>query len=120
MDSEKGEGEDCSACGSRRGGGICRKGSGCGDRVMSWVDALIFAINGMIGAFLYIVFWRIREPYEVVRHCIVGAIVGYVFFFVHTEYGVPNLLVTIFLGYSGIDIVEAWFEKIRKLREVGG
>jgi len=81
---------------------------------MTAIDALIFAIHGMIGAILYIAFWKVKEPYDIVRHCIVGAIVGYAFFFVHTQYGVPNLLVAIFLGYSGIDVVEAWFERIRE------
>jgi len=78
------------------------------------IEALIFAIHGMIGALLYIAFWKVRKAREIARHLIVGAIVGYAFFFAHTEYGIPNLLVTIFLGYSGIDIVDAWFERRRK------
>jgi len=78
------------------------------------VDALIFALHGAIGAVLYVLFWKVKEPYEIVRHCAVGAIVGYAFFFAHSEYGIPNLLVAIFLGYAGIDIVDRWFEPLRK------
>jgi len=81
---------------------------------MTWADALIFAVHGLIGAVLYVLFWRVKEPYEIARHCVVGACVGYAFFFAHTQYDIPNLLVAIFLGYAGIDIVEAVFEKVRE------
>jgi len=84
------------------------------------IEPLIFALHGLLGAFLYISVWKVKEKYEILRHSIVGAGMGYFFFLLHTQYTFPNVIMAIVFGYFGIDIAERVFEVLRPLKREEG
>jgi len=79
---------------------------------------LLFAFHGLIGAFLATLFWSEKasdlKSYKAIRNYLIGAIAGYIYFWLHSEYNFPNALMTIVFGYFGKDILESLFERFRK------
>jgi len=75
---------------------------------------LRFAFMGFLGGIAYILVWKILDKYEIARHTILGAIVGYVYHFMHAEHGYPNLVMAFVSGYFGVDFIEALIERLRK------
>jgi len=84
------------------------------------IEPLTFAFHGLLGAVLYILVWKVKEKYEILRHLIVGAGMGYFFFLLHSQYTFPNLIMAIVFGYFGIDIAERVFEVLRPLKREEG
>jgi uncharacterized membrane protein YeaQ/YmgE (transglycosylase-associated protein family) len=76
-----------------------------------------FILMGIIGAVLYVLIWSRNwedlKQYEVVRHIAVGAIVGYVYGILHSDYNFPNAIMSIVAGYFGPDFIEGLMERLR-------
>jgi len=84
------------------------------------IEPLTFAFHGLLGAVLYILVWKVKEKYEFLRHSIVGTVMGYFFFLLHSQYAFPNLIMATVFGYFGIDIAERVFEVLRPLKREEG
>jgi len=80
---------------------------------------ILFVINGLIGSFLSTLFWA-KDKYDLktfdaLRNIIVGAIAGYIYYLMHSEYNFPNGLMSLVFGYFGKDLIEAVFEKFKSM-----
>ena len=82
-------------------------------------DVWGFVFSGFLGALLYILCWtktaKELGDYNNVKRLIVGAIVGYVYFFLHSDYDFPNGVMAFVAGYMGTDFIEALIEKFSLL-----
>jgi len=80
---------------------------------------LHFAFMGFIGAVLYVLIWAKNfqdlKTYEAFRTLVVGALVGYIYAFLHGNYNFPDSVMAVVAGYFGVDFVEAVMERLRKL-----
>jgi uncharacterized membrane protein YeaQ/YmgE (transglycosylase-associated protein family) len=69
---------------------------------------------GTLGSILYIFMWAKTscdvKSFEAIRHIIVGTIIGFVYYYLHTDYNFPNGIMTLVAGYMGPDFVEALIE----------
>jgi Na+/proline symporter len=83
------------------------------------LDILGFIFSGFLGALLYILCWtktaKELKDYSNVKRLVVGAIVGYVYFFLHSDYNFPNGVMALIAGYMGTDFIEALVEKFSPL-----
>jgi len=87
--------------------------------VSSVEDMILYTVHGALGAFLAILMWsksfRDLKTYETFQHVLIGAISGYIYYYLHSEYSLPNSLMAIVVGYFGKDFVEALMERLRAL-----
>jgi hypothetical protein len=70
-----------------------------------------FIISGFLGGLLYILCWS-KTPEELrdynnIKRLGIGAIIGYIYFFLHSDYNFPNSIMSLIAGYMGTDFVEA-------------
>jgi len=80
-------------------------------------EALHFMLMGFLGAFLYVLMWA-KKPenlysFEAVRHLVVGVIVGYIYYILHSEYNWPNLICTTIAGWFGVDFIQSFIERFK-------
>jgi len=77
---------------------------------------LHFAFMGFLGALLYILVWARSvddiKSFETARRLAIGTIAGYLYYYLHTQYNLPNLVMSAVAGYAGSDFIEAIFEKL--------
>jgi len=82
------------------------------------MEAIVFAIHGLIGALLATLFWakeaKELASFEAIRNYVVGFIAGYIYFLLSPERGLPGMLMAVVFGYFSKDIVESLFEKLRE------
>jgi len=74
---------------------------------------LNFAFMGFLGGVAYVLVWKIVEKFEIVRHLGLGAIVGYVYHFLHFEHGYPDLIMAFVSGYFSVDFIEGLIARVR-------
>jgi hypothetical protein len=48
------------------------------------------------------------------RNYVVGAIGGYIYYYLHSDYNFPNGFIAIVFGYFSKDIIESLFERMKK------
>lgn len=81
------------------------------------LQVLHFVFQGVIGAFLAVLFWskswRDLTTFESLRHLIVGAILGYIYSILYSEYNWPNLIMATVFGWMGKDAIEAVVERFK-------
>jgi hypothetical protein len=79
----------------------------------------MFIISGLLGgvasALLWAKNWGDLKRFEFARDVILGAIGGYLYFLMHTEWNVPNGVVAFTFGYAFQDVVEGAVERIKQL-----
>jgi len=79
--------------------------------------AAYFTFLGLVGALLYVFIWSRSfdelKRYENVRHVVVGALAGFVYSVLHSEYSFPNAVMAMVVGYFGPDLVQAVMERAR-------
>lgn len=70
-----------------------------------------FVIAGFLGGLASALLWakgfEELKSYESVRAVILGAIGGYLYYLMFTEWNVPNGVVAFFFGYAFKDIIDA-------------
>jgi membrane associated rhomboid family serine protease len=81
------------------------------------MSVALFIVSGLLGgaasALLWAKSWQDLKKYDVFRAVALGAIGGYLYYLMHTEWSLPNGVVAFFFGYSFKDIVEAVAEKAK-------
>jgi 4-amino-4-deoxy-L-arabinose transferase-like glycosyltransferase len=79
----------------------------------------MFIISGLLGgaasALLWAKNWRDLRRFEFARAVILGAIGGYLYFLMHTEWNVPNGVVAFTFGYAFQDVIEGAVERVKQL-----
>jgi hypothetical protein len=82
------------------------------------VIVLLFTIHGLIGSFLATLL-KARKVKDLAKFCavrnyVVGALAGYIYYYIHYDYNVPNGFLAIVFGYFSKDIIESLFERMKK------
>jgi len=72
-----------------------------------------FILMGFLGGVAYILVWKIKDRYEIARHSIVGGIVGFLYYYLYSQKGFPDLIMAFVSGYFGIDFIEGLIERRR-------
>jgi len=79
-------------------------------------NLLLFIINGTIGAFLNVLMWSKSfedfKSFKSLKLILIGALTGYIYWWAHSEYNVPNGLLSIMAGYTAEDLLEWLLEKV--------
>jgi hypothetical protein len=79
---------------------------------------IMFIISGLLGgvasALLWAKGWQDLKKYDVFRAVVLGAIGGYLYYLMHSQWSAPDTVVAFFIGYSFKDIAEALAEKIKQ------
>ena len=85
--------------------------------VESWS---LFIVSGLMGGIAHGLIWarswQDLKAFEFFRAVTLGAIGGFLFFLVHTEWNVPNGVVAFIWGYAFRDIIEGLVSKARLAR----
>jgi len=70
----------------------------------------LFVVNAVIGSLLNVLMWckswEELKGWEAVKTVLIGAIVGYIYWWGHQEHGFPDGLMSILVGYSSKDFIE--------------
>jgi 4-amino-4-deoxy-L-arabinose transferase-like glycosyltransferase len=79
----------------------------------------MFIVSGLLGgvasALLWAKSWQDIKRLEFVRAIILGAIGGYLYWLMHTEWNIPNSAMAFFFGYAFQDIIEAIVERFKRV-----
>jgi len=80
---------------------------------------MLFIVSGLLGgvtsALLWAKGWQDLKKYETFRSIVLGAIGGFLYYLMHTEWSLPNGVVAFAFGYAFQDIVEGLIAKILKI-----
>jgi len=83
---------------------------------------LMFIVSGLLGgvtsALLWAEKWEDIKRFEFARAVALGAIGGYLFYLMHTQWSVPNGVVCFTFGYAFQDFVEGVVERIKQAFQV--
>ena len=65
---------------------------------------VLFTLHGLLGGFIAALLraysWRYLKTWPAVRAYVLGAIAGYIYYWLHTDYGFPDSMMSIIVGYS--------------------
>lgn len=86
---------------------------------MGWETTLLFVLHGLLGGFTAVLLkaysWRYLRTWSAIRGYVLGAIAGYVYWWMHSEYNLPNAVVTFIVGYFAKDFIESLTEKVKSV-----
>jgi len=79
------------------------------------LDLWGFIFSGFLGGLLYILCWsktpKELKDYNNLKRLAIAPIIGYIYFFLHSEYNFPNSIMAVIAGYMGTDFVESLVER---------
>jgi len=84
------------------------------DYVTVAVSVALGTAGGIAHVFIDAKSWGDVKKFSSVRQIVIGAIVGGLYTFLHSDYGFPNFVMTFISGYAGIDFLEGIIDKFRK------
>ncbi len=80
-------------------------------------DVTLFVVSGLLGglasALVWAGSWEELLSYEGFRSVVLGAIGGFLFWLIHTEWSVPNGVAAFVWGYAFKDIIEGFVERVK-------
>lgn len=80
------------------------------------LEIIIFVFNGLIGAVLReLLEDKKREKESIIKVLLVGAISGYIYYLLHTNYNFPDSLMSIVFGYFSYDLLPRLFKSFKSL-----
>jgi hypothetical protein len=87
------------------------------------VPVALFVLSGLLGgvasALLWARSWGDVKRFEFARSVVLGAIGGFLYYLMHTEWSLPNGVVAFTFGYAFQDIIEAVIERGKRVLGVG-
>jgi len=83
------------------------------DYVTMAVSVALGMAGGIAHVFIDAKSWEDVKKFSSVRQIVIGAIVGGVYSFLHSDYGFPNFVMTFVSGYAGIDFIQGLAEKLK-------
>ena len=82
------------------------------------LDIVGFIISGALGALLYLLCWTKStselKDYNNYKRLFIGALIGYLYFFLHSDYNFPNGVMSFVAGYMGTDFIESFVSRFKK------
>jgi uncharacterized membrane protein YeaQ/YmgE (transglycosylase-associated protein family) len=82
-------------------------------------DWLLFIISGTLGglasALLWAKRWQDLKAFDFTRPIVLGAIGGFVYYLLHSEWNLPNSVVAFVWGYAFKDFTEALVDRVKTL-----
>jgi hypothetical protein len=80
---------------------------------------LYYTIAGLLGglasALIWAKSWEDLKAFDFTRSIVLGAVGGYLFYMMHSEWNIPNGVVSFVFGYTFKDAIEALVERVRLL-----
>ena len=80
-----------------------------------------FIILGLLGGacnvLLWAEAWRDLAGFESMRYIVLGMITGYIYTFLHSEWGYPNAAMCFVAGYMAPDFIQGIVEKLKRKME---
>jgi len=77
-----------------------------------------FIVLGLLGGFTNVLLWSKTwqdfKSLESIRYIVLGAIIGYLYTFLHSDYNFPNFVMTFVAGYMGPDFIQGILERFKK------
>jgi len=84
---------------------------------------LWFIILGFIGGFGSVLVnsdsWDDLRKYEAFRKYMIGAFVGFLYFYAYSDHNFPNALMCCLAGYSGTDFIQKLIERTQPKQPPG-
>lgn len=87
------------------------------------IDATLiyFIVLGLIGGIAHVILdaenWEDLKHFSSFKKSVTGAICGFLYFFLYSEYDFPNTVMTFVAGYAGTDFIVGILEKVKKKTE---
>jgi len=79
------------------------------------IPIILFIVNGFVGGLLHLLISSKKlsdlKKFSNYKVLVIGAIVGYMYYFLHSDYNFPNGIMTIVAGYMGQDFITKVFNK---------
>jgi len=80
-------------------------------------SVIVFVINGLLGgltcALLHAKSFNEVSSYMSIRAIVLGAIAGYIYYYMFTEWNLPNSVMAFIFGYSFKDMLDSLYEKAK-------
>jgi len=76
---------------------------------------LVGALGGLTYVFMIAVSWKDFMEFNSHKRIILGAIIGFIYFYLHSDWGYPNAVMTWVSGYMGPTFVDQLIEKRKKV-----
>jgi len=84
-------------------------------------EILLFIFVGALGGLTYVFMvaegWRNFMEFSSHKRIILGGIVGFIYFYLHSDWGYPNAVMTFVSGYVGPSFVDNLISKYEKLKD---
>jgi len=75
-----------------------------------------FTVMGFLGGLAYCFIWAESwndvKSFKYSKRMILGAIIGFLYNFLHSEYNYPNFVMSFVAGYMGTDAIVGLIEKL--------
>jgi hypothetical protein len=79
---------------------------------------LWFIVMGLIGGVTHVVVmaekWDDLKKFSAFKRSTIGAVCGFIYFFLYSEHAFPNMLMSFVSGYTGTSFIKGIVEKIKK------
>ena len=83
-------------------------------------SVIIFTINGLLGgltcALLHAKSFNEVLTYTSIRAIVLGAVAGYIYYYMFTEWNLPNSVMAFIFGYSFKDMLDSLYEKTKTVQ----
>jgi len=74
---------------------------------------LVGALGGLTYVFMVADDWKAFTEFGSQKRVILGGIVGFIYFYLHSDWGYPNAVMTWVSGYMGPTFVDHLIEKLK-------
>lgn len=82
-------------------------------------EILLFILVGILGGLTYVFMvadsWDNFREFNSQKRMILGGIIGFIYFYLHSDWGYPNAVMTWVSGYMGPTFVDQFIEKRKKV-----
>lgn len=82
-----------------------------------------FVIMGLVGGIAHVIIdseaWSELKEFSSFKRIVIGGIIGYLYYFLHSEWNFPNSVMVFVSAYAGQDFIKALLEKYAKSKEKG-
>ncbi len=89
-----------------------------GSEISDLTTILFFVVLGLVGGVIHIMVdaekWADLKKFSAFKRSVIGALCGFLYFFLFSDHDFPNAIMTIAAGYIGTDFIKGIIERIRK------
>jgi len=89
--------------------------------MLDYVTVGVSVALGTLGGVTHVIMWSESvadlKKFSSFKRIVIGGIVGFLYTFLHSDYGFPNFVMTFVAGYMGTDFLLSVIEKFKKKPE---